>query len=79
MTALDTLARAVERFPTDTSLLLALARIHDALDAPARAANVYRQVLRLNAASVEAVASLAAHHFYNDQPETALRYYRRLL
>jgi hypothetical protein len=26
--------------------------------------------------NVEAIASLAAHNFYNDQPEYALQYYR---
>jgi tetratricopeptide repeat protein 8 len=33
----------------------------------------------MDASSVEAIACLAAHHFYSDQPEVALRYYRRLM
>lgn len=37
------------------------------------------QVLVLDASSAEAVACLAAEHFYSDQPELAIRYYRRLL
>lgn len=37
------------------------------------------QVLTMDASNVEAIACLAAHHFYNDQPELALRYFRRLL
>jgi hypothetical protein len=37
------------------------------------------QVLVLDASSTEAVACLAAEHFYSDQPEVAIRYYRRLL
>ena len=37
------------------------------------------QVLALDASNVEAIACLAADHFYSDQPELALRYYRRLL
>lgn len=37
------------------------------------------QVLALDASSVEAIACLASHSFYTDQPEIALRYYRRLL
>ncbi|CAN0396489.1 unnamed protein product, partial [Scytosiphon promiscuus] len=38
------------------------------------------QVLCLDASNIEAIASLAANHFYGaDQPEVALRYYRRLL
>jgi hypothetical protein len=37
------------------------------------------QALVLDASSAEAVACLAAEHFYSDQPELAIRYYRRLL
>lgn len=37
------------------------------------------QALVLDASSAEAVACLAAEHFYSDQPELAMRYYRRLL
>jgi hypothetical protein len=37
------------------------------------------QVLALDASNVEAIACLAADHFYSDQPELALQYYRRLL
>lgn len=37
------------------------------------------QVLAYDATNVEAIACIAAHHFYTDQPEVALRYYRRLL
>lgn len=37
------------------------------------------QVLGLDASNVEAIACIAADHFYSDQPELALRYYRRLL
>lgn len=33
----------------------------------------------MDASSVEAIACLAAHHFYADQPEVALRHLRRLL
>jgi tetratricopeptide repeat protein 8 len=35
--------------------------------------------LHYDASSVEAVACLAAHAFYADQPEVALKHYRRLL
>lgn len=33
----------------------------------------------LDASSAESMACLAAEHFYSDQPELAIRYYRRLL
>jgi hypothetical protein len=37
------------------------------------------QVLALDASSAESMACLAAEHFYSDQPELAIGYYRRLL
>lgn len=39
----------------------------------------YRQVLKLDNTNIEAIACIAANHFYNDQPEIALKFYRRLL
>jgi tetratricopeptide repeat protein 8 len=35
--------------------------------------------LQRDASSIEAIASIAGHYFYSDQPEIALRFYRRLL
>ena len=37
------------------------------------------QIIGIEPSNIEAIASLGSHHFYNDQPETALKYYRRLL
>lgn len=39
----------------------------------------FKQVLEADSMNVEAIASIAADCFYNDQPEIALRLYRRLL
>lgn len=33
-------------------------------------------IVAVQSTSVEAIASLAAHNFYSDQPECALQYYR---
>ena len=38
-----------------------------------------RKVLQYDAVNAEAIACLASHHFYTDQPELALRFYRRML
>ena len=40
---------------------------------------MHKMVLEADPANVEAMACLAAHHFYSDQPELALRFYRRML
>jgi hypothetical protein len=59
-----------------TLMLLGEARIRDALNDIEPALALYKKVLKLDASNVEAMACLAAHHFYTDQPEVALRFYR---
>ena len=39
----------------------------------------YKEVLHSDSTNVEAVACIATNYFYNDQPEVALKFYRRLL
>ncbi|CAN0211296.1 unnamed protein product [Ascophyllum nodosum] len=78
-TALDVLMKARESHPRECRILIATARIYDLLRDAENASSLYKKVLSLDASNVEAIASLAANHFYGDQPEVALRYYRRLL
>jgi tetratricopeptide repeat protein 8 len=40
---------------------------------------LYKQVLTFDNNSVESIASIASYHFYTDQPEVALRFYKRLI
>lgn len=44
-----------------------------------KAVQLYKEVLHFDNTHVEAIACIATHHFYTDQPEIALRFYRRLL
>jgi tetratricopeptide repeat protein 8 len=53
------------------------ARVQEALGQAEEAEAAWRAVLAADASNVEAVASLAAQHFYGGQPEVALRLYRR--
>lgn len=41
-----------------------------------KAVTHYREVLKVDSTNVEAIACIGTHHFYNDQPEIALRFYR---
>lgn len=43
------------------------------------ATEYYKDVLRQDNTHVEAIACIGSNHFYTDQPEIALRFYRRLL
>ncbi|GLC45301.1 hypothetical protein PLESTB_000307000 [Pleodorina starrii] len=78
-TALEHYTSALGAHPGDSSLLLGVARVYDALGDADKAVSFHKNVLFHDASNVEAIACLAAHHFYTDQPEIALRYYRRLL
>lgn len=72
-------AQGADRFPADTTLQLGAARVHEALGDLPLAVAQYKRVLAMDPSNVEAIACIAAHHFYSDQPELALRFYRRLL
>ncbi len=37
---------------------------------------LYKDVLLQDASNIEAIACIGMHHFYTDQPEVALRFYR---
>lgn len=41
-----------------------------------KAVQLYKEVLHFDNTHVEAIACIATHHFYTDQPEIALRFYR---
>uniref|UniRef100_A0A8C5R7T4 Tetratricopeptide repeat domain 8 n=1 Tax=Leptobrachium leishanense TaxID=445787 RepID=A0A8C5R7T4_9ANUR len=43
------------------------------------ASEYYKEVLKQDSSNVEAIACIGSNHFYTDQPEIALRFYRRLL
>ena len=40
------------------------------------AVKFYKDVLHFDNMHVEAIACIATHHFYTDQPEVALKFYR---
>ena len=51
-------------------------RIYEGLNDITRAAKFYKDVLQQDATNVEAIACIGLNHFYGDQPEVALRFYR---
>lgn len=78
-TALDVLMKASELYPFEPKIPLYQARVYEGLGEEDKCLLSYKRALFIDPSSVEAVASLAAHYFYADQPEMALRYYRRLV
>ena len=79
LTALDHLKNGLQTFPNDVTLLTFGARIHEQLGELDASANYYKQILKQEAANVEAIACMGTNYFYSDQPEVALKYYRRIL
>jgi tetratricopeptide repeat protein 8 len=76
--ALSELTGGCEQFPREIRFLLGEARVCDLLGNTVRAREVWRRVLEIDAACVEAVASLGAATFYEDQPETSELFYAYL-
>jgi len=70
--ALDQYGRAGDKFVGDTHILVGLARTYDMLNALLRGVQFYKRVLQYDSVNTEAIACLASHHFYTDQPELGL-------
>ncbi|CAH1791070.1 unnamed protein product [Owenia fusiformis] len=79
LAAIEYYKQGLEKFPGEVSLLLGIARIHEALNDNVESLKMYKEVLHHDNMNVEAIASIATNHFYSDQPEIALKFYRRLL
>jgi len=77
--ALDTytLELTVPTTQNEIAYLVGIARAHELVGEEDKAADMYRRVLVRDPTNVEALACLAAYLYENDQPERALRLYRR--
>ncbi|XP_058511317.1 tetratricopeptide repeat protein 8 isoform X3 [Ochotona princeps] len=79
VTALNLFKQGLEKFPGEVALLCGIARIYEEMNNIPSATEYYKEVLKQDNTHVEAIACIASNHFYSDQPEIALRFYRRLL
>lgn len=68
--------QGIEKFAGETTLLTGIARIHEELMDMNNTVKMYKEVLHFDNTYVEAIACIATNHFYTDQPEVALRFYR---
>uniref|UniRef100_A0A8C2ZTH2 Tetratricopeptide repeat domain 8 n=1 Tax=Cyclopterus lumpus TaxID=8103 RepID=A0A8C2ZTH2_CYCLU len=71
--------QGLDHFPGEVTLLTGIARIHEEMNNISSATEYYKDVLKQDNTHVEAIACIGSNHFYTDQPEIALRFYRRLL
>ncbi|XP_054056268.1 tetratricopeptide repeat protein 8 isoform X2 [Rissa tridactyla] len=79
VTALNLFKQGLDRFPGEVALICGIARIYEEMNNISSAAEYYKDVLKQDNTHVEAIACIGSNHFYSDQPELALRFYRRLL
>lgn len=63
-------------FANDVTVLTELARISETIEDTASSVKYYRNVVIEDATNTEAIACIGLYHFYNNQPELALKYYR---
>lgn len=76
MKATEVCKQGLEVFPNDVSIMTELARLSEALNEPQASVKYYRSIVNEDAMNTEAIACIGMYHFYNNQPELALRYYR---
>lgn len=76
LTATEICKQALEIFPNDVSIMTELARLTEALNESQASVKYYRSIVTEDAMNTEAIACIGMYHFYNNQPELALRYYR---
>jgi tetratricopeptide repeat protein 8 len=66
----------LEVFRNDVSIMTELARLYETLNETPSSVKYYRSIVIEDAMNTEAIACIGMYHFYNNQPELALRYYR---
>jgi hypothetical protein len=54
-------------------------RIQEGLQNMVLSVKLYKDVLTQDSSNIEAIACIGMHHFYTDQPEVALRFYRYII
>ncbi|KAK4472499.1 hypothetical protein MN116_003746 [Schistosoma mekongi] len=77
--ALGIYDKGLERFPHDIDLLTGKARIYQKINNVLKSVALYNEIAQIDDMNIESLASLAMHYFYEDEPEVALKYYRRIL
>ncbi len=76
--ALELLNKASAGNPGDMYFTIYQARIQEMLGDFEASVSFYKSVLLLNNCNFEAIACIGSHHFYSDQPEIAMKFYKRL-
>ncbi|XP_061049015.1 tetratricopeptide repeat protein 8-like isoform X1 [Eubalaena glacialis] len=79
VTALNLFKQGLDKFPGEVTLLCGIARIYEEMNNISSATEYHKEVLKQDNTQVEVTACTGSNHFYSDQPEAALWFYRRFL
>ncbi|KAJ8940236.1 hypothetical protein NQ318_016692, partial [Aromia moschata] len=79
MSATEVCKSGLEIFPRDVAIMTELARLSETMNDTSTSVKQYRNIVVEDATNTEAIACIGMYHFYNHQPELALRYYRQCL
>lgn len=77
--AMDILSIGEAANPNENYFTLYKARIFEMLFNFEKSISLYKSVLEKDVCNFESIACIGAHYFYNDHPEVALKYYKRLI
>ena len=76
---IETYQKGLESHPFEVHLYTGISRAYEIVNDPMNSNKHCKVVLNFDNTNVEAIATLASYHFYTNQPEIALRFYRRLI
>lgn len=76
--ALEILNKAANENIGESYFIIYQARIKELIGDYEASISLYKNVLLFDNCNFEAIACIGSNHFYNDQPEIALKFYKRL-
>lgn len=76
--ALELLSKSINENPGEIHYIIYQARIEEMISEYEKSIALYKNCLSFDNCNFEAIACIGSHHFYSDQPEIALKFYKRL-
>lgn len=77
--AIDVYEKGTKVHKYEVHLFQGISRVHEMLNDSIKSNALCKKILIFDNTNMESIATLASYHFYTDQPEVALRFYRRLI
>ena len=79
LSAVELMKTCAETFPYDPYAKVTIGQIYERVGESSKALEFYKKALVIDPSCKDALASLATHHFYGEQPEIALTFFKRIM